>query len=820
MSILLKHILRNIKENKGRSILIVVALTIATIVLVLNITLPNELLLKVRETLRSIYGKTDISISTVEPFKIEDINWGEEKLNYVGYSQIEMESEKNEVILIKGIDIQKAINLNILGQDVPILKDNEIVVSKKVAEKSGYKQGDILKLKYNNSNYELKILKIVDKKGITSIDVENDLFISNINTVNEIKKIDIDKYEGLYIDVENNDKINYVKDYLKENNDNYMVERLVDEEVIREQTSMVNYIMILIFAMATIMIYFVISSLNKIIIAERFPVIGTFRSIGATKGKMNLILILENSFYGLISGIIGSLVGNLLNSKVASLFITTNGIELTNKTSNMSLGIMFIGIAFAVVLQIVISIKEILKANKKPIKDIIFNTQNSRYKIRKVRTILGIVMIIFAFFLNYINNKTQIVLTLISLVSFIVGTANIVPMLMQMISKILHTIFRKIGFPTGMIASKNIGYNKMLISSSRLIVISLSLMITIITISSSITNLFNSFRYITQDYDIVVQYVNKTYEKYDKLVNIDGVKEIEYINMFYDEKTTYNGKNFKNSNIPSMLGLSDSKVYIKEFDYKIKDLKYNEILVDEKFAEKNDINKGDILKFKFENINKEIEYKVMGFVNSTYFSASRNIIITNLKNLLENLTDVPTQIYLKCDNDVDLEKIKEKAKDEIKEVGIRVQTIEEYLSQQEEQANSIMSIFYIILGLAIILSFIGIVNNQVIGFMQRKRELAVLNSTCMSRKQINKMMAFETILSNLISCSIAILAGFLATGIVDKFMQGLSLYVDISFDLISALKFVGIIYIILLLTLIIPSKRLRKMNIVNEIKYE
>ena len=199
------------------------------------------------------------------------------------------------------------------------------------------------------------------------------MFISNINTVNEIKKIDIEKYEGLYIDVENNDKINSVRDYLKENNDNYIIERLVDEEVIREQTSMVNYIMILIFAMATIMIYFVISSLNKIIIAERLPVIGTFRSIGATKGRMNLILILENSCYGLISGIIGSLVGNLLNSKVASLFITTNGMELTNKTSNMSLGIIFIGIAFAVILQIVISTKEILKANKKPIKDIIFN---------------------------------------------------------------------------------------------------------------------------------------------------------------------------------------------------------------------------------------------------------------------------------------------------------------------------------------------------------------------------------------------------------------------------------------------------------------
>ena len=646
------------------------------------------------------------------------------------------------------------------------------------------------------------------------------MFISNINTVNEIKKIDIEKYEGLYIDVENNDKINSVRDYLKENNDNYIIERLVDEEVIREQTSMVNYIMILIFAMATIMIYFVISSLNKIIIAERLPVIGTFRSIGATKGRMNLILILENSCYGLISGIIGSLVGNLLNSKVASLFITTNGMELTNKTSNMSLGIIFIGIAFAVILQIVISTKEILKANKKPIKDIIFNTQNSRYKIRKARTIFGIIMIIFAFLLNYINNKTQIVLTLISLVSFIVGTANIVPMLMQMISKILHTIFRKIGFPTGMIASKNIGYNKMIISSSRLIVVALSLMITIITVSSSITNFFNSFRYTTQDYNIVVQYVSKTSEKYDKLANIGGIKKVDYMNMFYDERTTYNGKNFKNSYIPIMLGLSDSEVYIKELNYKIKDLKYNEILVDEKFAEKNEINKGDILKFKFENINKEIEYKVMGFVNSTYFSASRNVIITNLQNFLDNLTGIPAQIHLKCDDNADLEKIKEKVKDDIKEVGIKIQTVEEYISEQEEQTNSILSIFYIILGLAIILSFIGIVNNQIIGFLQRKRELAVLNSTCMSKNQINNMMAFEIILSNLISCSIAVLAGFLATGIVDKFMQGLSLYVDISFDFISTLKFVGTIYIILLLTLIIPSKRLRKMNIVNEIKYE
>lgn len=818
MSILIKHILRNIKENIGRSILIILALTIATTVLILNITLPNELVLKIEETLRSIYGKTDISISTVEPFSVEDINLGDEKLEFVGYSEIEMESEKKETTLIMGINIENAIKLNLLGEDVPILNDNEVVISKKVAEKSGYKQDDIIKLKYEGSEYELRVVKIVNKKGLTSIDIENDLFISNISTVNEIKKIDSDRYDGLYLDVDDNDKISFVKDYLKENNDNYIIERLVDEEAIREELSMINYIMILIFAMATIMIYFVISSLNKIIIAERIPVIGTFRSVGATKGKMNFILVLENSIYGLISGIIGSILGNILNSKTASLFITTNGVELTNKTTKMTLGIMLIGIIFAVVLQIIISIKEILKANKQPIKDIIFNTQNSRYKIRNFRTIFGFIMIILAFSLNYLNNKTQIVLTILSLLLFIVGIANIVPILMQMLSKILHTVFKKIGIPTAIIASKNIGYNKMLISSSRLIVVALSLMITIITVSSSCTELFNAFRLVTQDYDIVIQNVSKTSEKYNELINIDGVEKVDYLNVFFDEKPTYNGKTFTES--PMILGESEEVAYIKDFDYKISDLKYNEVLIDEKYAEKNEINIGDTLKIKFDTINKELEYKVMGFVNTTYFSTSRNVIIVNLQNCLDNLTDIPFQVHLKCSDNADLEKIKKIAKDEIKEVGIRIQTVDEYISEQEEQVNSIIGMFYIILGLAIALSFIGIVNNQVIGFMQRRKELAILNSTCMSRNQIKQMMIFETILSNLISCSLAVLVGFLSTGIIDKFMQGLSLYVEISFNLIFTLKFIGIIYIILLLTLIIPIRRLRKMNIVNEIKYE
>ena len=382
--------------------LIIIALTIATTVFVLNLTLPNELVLKVQETLRGIYGATDVSITTVEPFLIENLNTNDEKLSYVGISKVQI-SLKDKEAIVYGVNVEKAKEMKMLGNDVPNLNKNEVVISEKQAQQYEYKEGDLLEFTLEDKNYELKIVKIVDKKGLTGFDTDFPIFISNIETVNEIRDIKNDKYDVLYIDIENNDNVKNFTEYMKDNNENYLVEELVDIEAIKEEISFVSYIIIMIWAMATIMIFFVVSSLNKVIIAERMPVIGTFRSIGATKSKMNSILILENAVYGLIGGIIGVLVGYGINSKVASIFITTNGVELTNKTSQMTIGTMLIGIAFSVALEIFISIKAIIKANKKPIKDMIFDVQSTRYRIIKSRVIIGILMFTLALIIKYLK---------------------------------------------------------------------------------------------------------------------------------------------------------------------------------------------------------------------------------------------------------------------------------------------------------------------------------------------------------------------------------------------------------------------------------
>ena len=128
--------------------------------------------------------------------------------------------------------------------------------------------------------------------------------------------------------------------------------------------------------------------------------------------------------------------------------------------------------------------------------------------------------------------------------------------------------------------------------------------------------------------------------------------------------------------------------------------------------------------------------------------------------------------------------------------------------------------FYLILGLAVILSFIGIINNQIIGFMQRTKELAILNSTCMSKGQIKKMLFLEVLLSNMFACILAILSALLSTKIMEKTLHSMATYINVEFNWSSTILFVGIMFIILLATILIPFKKLKKMNIVNEIKYE
>ena len=819
MKIILKHILRNIKEHKMRAFLIFFSLLVSTSVFVISLTISDDLTIKVEDTMRSIYGNAEVEVATVDPFKLEDLKMNKAEYTYIGMSSLDGVDGNDKAIAILGMDFDKASEFKLIGDDAKKLDLNEIYINKNLEDK-GYKKGQVIKLTYEDKEYELTIKGVIENKGIASIRPDDDTFFASIETVNTIRNISDGFYDEVFFDLKNNDKIGEFVDYLKDHNDNYMVAKTVDMDSIKEATSMISTIMYLILLMATIMIYFVISSLNKIILAERIPVIGTFRSVGASRAKMNFILVLENALYGIIAGFLGAIIGTYLDSYCSSVFITADGVDVAKSSVSLSVSTILIGILFATLLQIIIVVKEIMRTNKKPIKDLIFNTQNSRYKMRRKRTIIGFILLTLSIILFAFASNLDMLSVGICLICFIVGVANTLPLIFQLLSKGLAYIFKKLNMATGIITSKNIGYNKMIISSSRLVVIAISLLSSIILMSQATAACFTSFREVTKNIDLIVSNPHKSAEEYDYLNDIEGVKEVQFLNSFFADEVTYN--NGKKFNLPPGLYAEKERknVYIEEIDYKIADLKADEILFDEKYAFKNNIKKGDKITINYGTLKKSYTYKVVGFVDASNFNVSRNMVVVEYNHLINDLNGIPIQLHIVLDDNVDADKMKDVVHDAMKEVGIYVQTTEEYITEQESQVSGIIAIVYLVIGISVTLAFIGIINNQIIGFINRRKEIAILNSTCMNKTQIKKMLAFETILSNFISLFLATIVSFVTTIFVNNFMINIGLYLDIKYDLVTVLYFELIVYGLLLLTLFVPFRKLKKMNIVDEIKYE
>src|SRR5574344_1247635 len=163
MSILIKHILRNIREYKFRSILIVFSLTVSTMVLFLNLTIKDDLGSKYRALLRGSYQDYDIQVNKKvnENSDVKDkyFNPSELKLQNVisdntlaaintsaVYTYKDEKDTKDKVVdvYLYGCDKEKFKDNNLCEitkktSDYDVNADNQVIISEKSAKKFNLK---------------------------------------------------------------------------------------------------------------------------------------------------------------------------------------------------------------------------------------------------------------------------------------------------------------------------------------------------------------------------------------------------------------------------------------------------------------------------------------------------------------------------------------------------------------------------------------------------------------------------------------------------------------------------------------------------------
>jgi putative ABC transport system permease protein len=142
----------------------------------------------------------------------------------------------------------------------------------------------------------------------------------------------------------------------------------------------------------------------------------------------------------------------------------------------------------------------------------------------------------------------------------------------------------------------------------------------------------------------------------------------------------------------------------------------------------------------------------------------------------------------------------------------------ELREEREKQIDSIVLLFYVLLGLAVFISLIGVINTLGLSIYERTRELGMLRAIGMSRRQVRTMIRYEAVITALIGAILGIVLGVVFAALIAQPLksEGFTLSYPVG-TLIGILVLAALIGVV---AAIIPARRASRLDVLESLHYE
>lgn len=755
---------------------------------------------------------TDYSIKKLpEGFpesSVLEINTNTEKL----YKDIEGEAfyVSTENLTIYGVDVQTAVDMEFI-QPVTIGL-NETVITKKFAEDFGYNIGDKLVV-HDRAGKEAELIIT----GISANESKN-YFIRNYSAfINEetARILSCGKLDSsmILVDVNDNEKAAEAVESLEKYYPNgILLNFVVNEDAIKTLNSMLK-VFYLIFAITFLLVIFVTASICNRIVSERMPFIGTLRSLGMSSGMTARILLLENTLYAVIGCIPAIIIYGIVRYPILMRIMGTSSTGTSFKTTipPMKLYAIVGVILGAIVIECVIPLKAILKALKTSIRDIIFDNRDTAYKFSKSGLIIGIIFVIGAMVSAVISS--DIIAIALCLLLSVTSIAFLFPWIFKGVTGLIKKIADKKENAKWSLAAVEAISRKSTVGSGVLCVTAAAMSVLIF---SFVQGEFATL--VKDDYscDVIVECTEKL-PKYRYINNLEGVKDIEFLYMA-EETVALNDIPYNSEIGKYFYALPDGGFkYYKGFEGLPDKIEDGSIIVYKKYADKNDLKVGDTIKLTYnpDGVLPFVrEYKIAALYEPAS-SLRRDTFFISEHDFKELFREKPGSCLIKCDNpDYVAKMIKTYAVGSYSNVQTHIEVI------NEEKANNakLNALLFGVILVAVGMTFIGMVSNQLIGFEGRKKECAVMLSTAMDRTRLSGVLIREMFITALTSSGLGALVGILLVVVANK--AAVQADMNIEINPIATILFIAFLVLAFTATVMFPIRNLGKMKIAEQIKYE
>ena len=848
MSILNDLTIKNLKLNKKRTIVTIVGIILSTALMVgIGLLFSSFQDYMIRETI-SYNGKYEAEYGDVSLDKLNSIDKKDFSYFYqkpIGFSKFDSANEYKPYIYISSVDKEYFNELHLISGRFAE-NDSELVISNHINTNGGasYKIGDIITLKYgervvegvntlaNNEYYEEETLNIVGEKTYTIVGiVERSNFEDYSASGYSTFTLDMNDKEGtvnVFVMFNNKKKIIKQSEDLakKLGYDNAISYNSTLLALYGESTygnimkSMITMIVIML-SLVSIGCIVVIYNSFAISVMERKKEFGLLSSIGATKKQLSYTIFFEaliEGTIGIILGIGGAYIG------IGTVILIINNLigDILVLKLNLVTNIMFIIIP-VIFMILVIFISALVPSRRaakvSPIEAI---RQNDDIKINKKKIKTG---------------------------------------------KLVNKLF---GIE-GEIALKNIKRNK---KKYRVTIVSLFISIVLfISFSSYMNYTIDTASSVMGEvpYDYQISYFgddpNNDKEALDKINEIVKSSDVkEYVSYsvsnlsiignytYSDEYLDFYKSAYGDDGIKALTNLKYQYISI----YILDDISYN------KYKELIGLDKDSVILLnKFKGVsygnNKRVNYdipvinngdiniKICNFddndedVDTTKYCNKKidNIFITNKsfdlieefsymsdfklivnKKLYDNISDSGThytQYNIISDNTDNIDKL---TKELDKYDNVNYTNVKESMKQANNMILVVKILMYGFIGLITLIGVTSVFNTISTSMALRKREFAVLRSIGLTRKGFNKILFFESLFFGLKSLIYAIPVSLGVTIIIHYALADMMSINSIVIPWKAIIISIVSVFVIVLLTMMYSTSKIKKHNIIEQIREE
>ncbi len=822
MNLILKTTLKNIFGKPFRSFLVVFSIFVCSVAAMFCFDLMKVEKDVVDNIFKQFIGDADISLAgqgadlSLLPEGLPEYTvMGVQQFGDTVYQDIpgEYYIATSKSVRIIGTNIDAAVALGILDDGMP-LNDGEAIVTTSFANLYECEVGDTVAVHDVRGEYvDLTVAYIVPSKPL-SIFFRGNTAVVNENTA-DILSCDQDANPMYFFAFGDDDTADLAESMLKEAFPNADVTNYATMFNNEEETKELMGMMFLVFAVAFLLVIFITASICERIVSERMSFVGTLRSLGLSARATGFILLLENVIYAVFGSVPAVVLFALIRNKMYGVmfsFDMSDGSNVVLDAGALSPLLCAGVIIGAIVVECIIPLKAQLKALNTSIRDIIFDNRDTEYKFSRfgitVGSVLLLTFIVALFFKNNIYGAA------VCMISGVFALSFLFPLLLRSITNFIRDAAGNADKVRWSLAAVEAGSRKSAVGSGVLSVTSTAMCIIVFTVATSIISMYSGSIY---DCDVVAM-TTKEPDYYSYVDNLDGVTDTEIIYNSGTEYVTFNGQDqsFDFYGLPE-----DGFRMYNAFADIPESIEDGTILLSSSWASRHNINAGDMVTI-IVNPNGvfpiERQYTVAGFYKSIQNDGGTEAIIMSFDDYSYVFHPTPGMLLIKSDNPDETAEV-------LRKYGIgtfdEVKTYQDILNEEKDSNATTLRIFGIVIAIALGMTCIGMISNQLIGFEGRKKECAVMLSTAMNKKTLSDILLREMIITSVISSLVGTIVGSIMILVIKSALNHSdTLYMPISINPAMVLIFWVIITLVFALTVLFPIRNLKKMKIAEQIKYE